>query len=42
MISISALSSFSMIAMPGLGDRHGPESLIAFAGIRKTLFFAAG
>ena len=35
MISISVLSSFSMIAMPGLGDRHAPDWVIVFSGIRK-------
>lgn len=35
MISISALSPFAVIAMPGIPDRHGPELVIAFPGIRS-------
>jgi hypothetical protein len=36
MISISALSPFAVIAMPGIPDRHGPELVIAFPGIRNN------
>jgi hypothetical protein len=35
MISLPALSCCEVIAMTGRGDRHGPENVIVFTGIRS-------